>query len=196
MLPDDLLNGCTLANGRDVFPIDGSNHVLTLDGGRLGWSESSDERNTVRVDAFLADTAEVVNGKIYSLGIGWNTIFVRSFPAAHRRMSIAITAHVPFTDTNVQHKLEVRLVTEDGEAYAIGQRPDSDGNLQPIHALGGDFTLGRPAHLADGFEQVACFAFTLDGLRFDRARQLSWVVSIDGDEATRLPMRVQLAAQQ
>jgi len=149
----------------------------------------------VRVEAFLADTAEVVNGKIYALGIGWNTIFVRQFPAVHRRLSIGITAHVPFTDTNVQHKLEVRLVTEDGETYPIGMRADGDGNPQPIHALGGEFTLGRPPHLADGFEQVACFAFTLDGLRFDQARQFSWVISVDGEEASRLSMRVQLGQQ-
>ena len=86
-------------------------------------------------------------------------------------------------------------VTEDGETYPIGVRPDTDGKPQPVRAMGGDFTLGRPAHLADGFEQVACFAFSFDGLRFDRARLLSWVVSIDGEEIARLPMRVQNAQQ-
>lgn len=149
----------------------------------------------MRVDAFLADTAEVVNGKIYALGGGWNTIFVRQFPAQHRRLAVAVTVHVPFTDTNVSHNLEVTLVTEDGETYPIGLRPDDQGNPQPVRAMGGEFTLGRPAHLADGFEQVACFAFTFDGLRFDKARLLSWVVSIDGEELARLPMRVQNAQQ-
>lgn len=150
------------------------------------------ERN-VRVDAFLADTAEVVNGKIYALGAGWNTIFVRQFPAQHRRLAIAATVHVPFNETNASHNLEVTLVTEDGESYPLGVRPDADGNAQPVRAMGGEFTLGRPAHLADGFEQVACFAFSFDGLRFDKARLLSWVVSIDGEELARLPMRVQNA---
>ena len=149
----------------------------------------------MRVDAFLADTAEVVSGKIYALGVGWNTIFVRQFPAQHRRLAVAATVHVPFTDTNMTHNLEVKLVTEDGETYPIGIRQDADGQPQPVRAMGGDFTLGRPAHLADGFEQVACFAFTFDGLRFDKARLLSWVISIDGQELTRLPMRVQNAQQ-
>jgi len=149
----------------------------------------------VRVDAFLADTAEVVNGKIYALGAGWNTIFVRQFPAQHRRLAVAATVHVPFNDTNLSHNLEVKLVTEDGETYPIGVRSDGDGNPQPIRAMGGDFTLGRPAHLADGFEQVAAFAFTFDGLRFDKARLLAWVVSIDGEELARLPMRVQASQQ-
>lgn len=149
----------------------------------------------MRVDAFLADTAEVVNGKIYALGGGWNTIFVRTFPAQHRRLAVAATVHVPFTDTNMTHNFELKLITEDGETYPIGLRPDGDGNPQPVRAMGGEFTLGRPAHLADGFEQVACFAFTFDGLRFDKPRLLAWVVSIDGEELTRLPMRVQAAQQ-
>ena len=149
----------------------------------------------MRVDAFLADTAEVVNGKIYALGGGWNTIFVRTFPAQHRRLAVAATVHVPFTDTNMTHNFELKLVTEDGETYPIGVRPDADGTPQPVRAMGGEFTLGRPAHLADGFEQVACFAFTFDGLRFDKPRLLAWVVSIDGEELTRLPMRVQAAQQ-
>jgi hypothetical protein len=149
----------------------------------------------VRVDAFLADTAEVVNGKIYALGGGWNTIFVRQFPAMHRRLAIAATVHVPFTDTNASHNFELKLVTEDGEEYPVGVRPDADGNPQPVRAMGGDFTLGRPPHLVDGDEQVACFAFTFDGLRFERARMFTWVISVDNVESTRLPMRVQQAAQ-
>ena len=149
----------------------------------------------MRVEAFLADTAEVVNGKIYALGAGWNTIFVRQFPAQHRRLAVAATVHVPFNETNLSHNLEVKLVTEDGEPYPIGVRQDEAGNQQPVRAMGGEFTLGRPAHLADGFEQVACFAFTFDGLRFDKPRLLAWVVSIDGEELTRLPMRVQAAQQ-
>lgn len=150
----------------------------------------------MRVDAFLADSAEVVNGKIYALGAGWNTIYVRQFPAAHRRLAVAATVHVPFTATNASHKFELKLVTEDGVDYPIGLRADAEGKPQPVRGMGGDFTLGRPAHLVDGDEQVASFAFTIDGLRFAEAGQYSWVISIDGEETSRLPMRVQQAQQQ
>jgi hypothetical protein len=150
----------------------------------------------VRVDAFLADTAEVVQGKIYALGGGWNTIFVRQFPAIHRRLSVAATVHVPFTATNASHQFELTLVTEDGKEYPIGLRADADGKPQPVRAMGGEFTLGRPPQLVDGDEQVACFAFAIEGLRFAEAGMFSWVVRIDGDEVARLPMRVQQAQQQ
>lgn len=149
----------------------------------------------MRVDAFLADSAEVVNNKIYALGAGWNTIFVRSFPAMHRRLTVAAVVHVPFTDTNVPHRFELRLETEDGQAYPVGVRMGEDGKPEPIQALGGEFTLGRPPTLVDGDEQVACFAFAVDGMRFQEATKFSWIISVDGEESTRLSMRVQLAQQ-
>lgn len=146
----------------------------------------------MRVDAFLADTAEVINNKIYALGMGWNTIYSRGFPVVHRRLAVALTVHVPFTDTNSTHKLEIRLVTEDGADHQIGVRPDTDGNAAVVTAMGGEFTLGRPPTLVDGDEQLACFAFVIEAMRFDDQGKFEWVVSIDGAEATRLPMRVQL----
>ncbi|MEX0913848.1 MAG: hypothetical protein WDZ57_02735 [Demequina sp.] len=149
----------------------------------------------MRIDAFLADSAEVVQGKIYSLGAGWNTIYVRTFPAVHRRLAVAATVHVPFTATNSSHRFELKLVTEDGEEHPIGLRADSDGKPQPVRAMGGEFTLGRPPTLVDGDEQVACFAFTVDGMRFQEPGMFSWVISIDDEESGRLPMRVQQAQQ-
>lgn len=147
----------------------------------------------MRVDAFLADSAEVVQNKIYALGVGWNTIYVRGFPAMHRRLAVASTVHVPFTATNAVHRFELKLLTQDGQMHPIGLRPDDDGKPVPVHAMGGEFTLGRPPTLVDGDEQVACFAFTIDGMRFQEAGKFEWVISIDDEELVRLPMRVQLA---
>lgn len=147
----------------------------------------------MRVDAFLADSAEVVQNKIYALGVGWNTIYVRGFPAVHRRLAVGATVHVPFTATNTSHKFELKLVTQDGQVHAIGMRADAEGKPQAVHAMGGEFTLGRPPTLVDGDEQLACFAFTIDGMRFNEAGKFEWVISIDDNELVRLPMRVQLA---
>jgi hypothetical protein len=145
----------------------------------------------VRVDAFLADSADVINNKIYALGGGWNTIFARAFPVVHRRLTLAATVHVPFTETNTAHKFEIRLVTEDGAEHPIGMRADAEGRAIPVTAMGGEFTLGRPPQLVDGDEQIACFAFTIDGMLFEAAGMFSWVITIDDEEETRLPMRVQ-----
>lgn len=145
----------------------------------------------MRIDAFLADNAEVINNKLYAMGGGWNTIYARAFPVTHRRLTVAATVHVPFTDTNTSHKFELRLVTEDGAEHPIGMRPDPQGKPTAVTAMGGEFTLGRPPTLVAGDEQIACFAFTVDAMRFDAPGKFEWVITIDGDEATRLPMRVQ-----
>ncbi|WP_062201958.1 DUF6941 family protein [Demequina salsinemoris] len=150
----------------------------------------------MRVNSFLCDSAEVVQGKIYALGAGWNVINVRTFPAVHRRLTVAATVHVPFTSTNEAHRFEIKLLTEDGKEHPIGLRMGDEGKPVPVHGVGGEFTLGRPPHLVDGDEQIAPFAFPFDGLRFPAAGMFSWVISIDGEEAARLPMRVQQAQQQ
>ncbi|WP_144016024.1 hypothetical protein [Demequina sp. NBRC 110052] len=149
----------------------------------------------MRINAFLCDTAEVVQGKIYALGAGWNVINVRSFPAVHRRLTLAATVSVPFTATNESHRFEVKLLTEDGKEYPIGLRMGDDGKPQPVHGVAGEFTMGRPPALVDGDEQIAPFAFPFDGLQFREAGMFSWVISIDGEETARLPMRVKLAQQ-
>lgn len=149
----------------------------------------------MRVDAFLADSAEVVQNKIYCLGAGWNTIYVRGFPAMHRRLAVAATVHVPYTATNASHKFELKLLTEDGQMHAIGLRPDAEGKPVPVYAMGGEFTLGRPPTLVAGDEQIANFAFTIDGMRFPEAGKFEWIISIDDEELASLPMRVQLAQQ-
>lgn len=145
----------------------------------------------MHVDAFLADSAEVVQNKIYALGVGWSTIFVRQFPAVHRRLTLAATVRVPFTATNEAHRLNVRLLTEDGGEHPIGLRMGEDGKPSPVTAITAEFTLGRPPTLVDGDEQLACFAFPLDGMRFTEPGKFSWVIAIDGDEVAQLPMRVQ-----
>ncbi len=149
----------------------------------------------MRVNAFLADSAEVINNKIYALGAGWSAINVRSFPAVHRRVAVAVSIAVPYTETNTKHQLTLQLQSEDGKHLPLGARAGADGKPEPVTQMGGEFTLGRPPQLVDGDEQTACFAFAIDAMRFSEAGFLSWVISIDGEEVTRLPMRVQQAAQ-
>lgn len=145
----------------------------------------------MRVDAFLADSAEVNQNKLYVLGAGWNTIFVRSFPAVHRHLAVCATVHVPFTATNTSHKLQLELLTQDGASHPIGYRVGESGQPEPVQAMGGEFTLGRPPTLVDGDEQVACFSFAVDGMRLEEPGKFEWLLTIDGDEVARLPMRVQ-----
>jgi hypothetical protein len=147
----------------------------------------------MEIDAFLADTAETVEGKIYALGIGWNTIFTGGFPAVHPRVAIGVTIHVPYTETNEPHRLEVRLEDADGGRIPLsmpqpGQLGQSD---EQVMVLGAEFNVGRPPQLPDGDEQVVCVALTINSLLIQRPEMYNWVLEIDGAELKRLPMRVQ-----
>jgi hypothetical protein len=146
----------------------------------------------MEVTAFLADSAEAVQGKIYALGIGWNTIFTPTFPTTHPRLAIGITIQVPYTATNQMHNVTLHLETEDGERVPLGLAPQPDGGLVPIFEVGGAFNVGRPPMMIAGDEQVVPFAMTFDQLTFAAPGMFSWVVSVDGDPAKRIPMRLSM----
>ena len=45
--------------------------------------------------ALLADAVQAVRGKLFVLGGGWDTLWVRSFPARHPTMAIGLRLRVP-----------------------------------------------------------------------------------------------------
>lgn len=144
----------------------------------------------MEIDAFLADSADSVQGKIYALGIGWNTIFANQFPTIHPRVAVGITIHVPYTATNQRHTVSLKLQTEDGQDVALGTDASS-GEPIPVMELGGEFNVGRPPLLPAGDEQIVAIALTINGLLFEAPNSFSWVISIDGSVEKKLPMRVQ-----
>jgi len=152
---------------------------------------------TMEVDAFLADTAEAVQGKVYALGIGWDTVYVRSLPAVHPRASIGLTIRVPYTATNQMHKVTLHLEDEDGERVPLGEeQSEPDAEPTQVFEIGGQFNVGRPPLLPPGDDQVVCLALTINNLRLEEPAMFRWVISVDGTVLKRLPMRVQLLTQQ
>jgi hypothetical protein len=145
----------------------------------------------MEIDAFLADSAESVQGKLYAMGMGWNSIFTGGFPFAQSRIALGITVQVPYNETNEPHSLGVHLEDEDGGRRPLGVDPQSGA---PIAQLNSSFTVGRPPQLLPGDAQMISFAMNFDQLPFDRPAMFNWVVSIDGEAVKRLPMRISLAA--
>ena len=69
----------------------------------------------VEVDfLLLADRAEVLNGKLYMMGGAWDRRFISNIEAPVQ-LSIVIGVLVPWNLTNEQHKLDIRIVSEDGD---------------------------------------------------------------------------------
>ena len=143
------------------------------------------------VTAFLSDSVVVAEGKLYVQGAGWNVITTKHIPLTYDRIGIGIIVQVPYTETNEVHTLEVALVDADGHQLKLGDRPpDPVTGDTTVHALQAQFNIGRPPTLQPGDEQILPIALNVTGLRFDRADRYTFVVRVDGVEATRLPFRV------
>jgi hypothetical protein len=91
----------------------------------------------------LADSAEVVGGKLYLLGGGWDTIWVNGFPAAHP-FAICVGIEVPWDQATAPHTMNVLIETADGD------------KLGEIH---GNFEVGIPAGRPKGSAQQINLAF-------------------------------------
>jgi hypothetical protein len=66
----------------------------------------------------LADSAQVVGGKLYLLGGGWDLLTVNQpFPVT-RRSGLAASFRVPWTDTNFRHNVNITISDADGQELA------------------------------------------------------------------------------
>ncbi len=134
------------------------------------------------VDATLADAAESLNGKVYAIGMGWNSINATAFPAAHHRMALVVIIRASYPECGDDHLLEIHL--DDADGHRLGIRSDG-GDLFAV-------TFNATPSSFEGDERVVPFVLTVDGVVFPSAGRYNWVVDIDGAERGRLPMRLNL----
>jgi hypothetical protein len=75
----------------------------------------------IGITAFLADSAEAVNGKLYVLGAGWDQLVVSSLPAVQQRVAVGVLLQVGWNDTDAEHDATLRLETEDGDLVPLAR---------------------------------------------------------------------------
>ena len=121
----------------------------------------------------LCDSAQVQGHKLYVLGGGWSQISVRQFPAQHG-LTVAAGILVPWMDTNVRHKFELEIRTEDGSVLAKAQ---------------GEFEQGRPPGLPPGSAQRFMVALPLS-IRVEKPCEVVAELTLDGTQAKSIPFRV------
>jgi hypothetical protein len=120
----------------------------------------------------LADSAEIVNGKLYVLGGGWQRLSVaKGFPATHR-CALSMAVEVPWSDTNVRHEFQVVMQDEDGQEEPMGVK--------------GHFEVGRAAGLTPGQAQRVQIASGLT-LNIRAAGLYRLVLRIDGEDTAYAP---------
>ncbi len=118
----------------------------------------------------LADSAQVVGGKLYMLGGGWSHYRVRSFPA-QVVVSVALGISVPWDETNHKRSVELSIVDEDGQVI-----------LQPVTT---QVEIGRPPGLKPGSSQRIVIAATV-GFRLPKAGRYEVVGKVEGQEVNRI----------
>ncbi len=99
--------------------------------------------------ALLADYAEIVNGKLYLMGGGWDTYYVREVPT-QVRIAVAIGVSLDWDETNQPFPVRATIEDDDGQVLA---------------RIEGTMQVGRPASLPAGSRQLSQMAVNL-GLNF------------------------------
>src|SRR3990172_2955485 len=122
----------------------------------------------------LADAAQVVGGKLYLMGGGWDVLTVNSEFPRQQHCAIAAAFKVPWNETNQRHNVEIEIAHEDGRTL---------GKIQ------GQIEVGRPPGIPLGSDQRAQLAAELN-LKFETAGTYVIIPRIEGQEGSRVQFRV------
>jgi hypothetical protein len=86
----------------------------------------------------LADSAQVVDNKLYLLGGGWDVLTVTTGFPIHKHLAVAAAFRIPWTETNQRHTVEIEIADEDGATLA---------------RVTGQLEIGRPVGIPVGHSQ-------------------------------------------
>jgi hypothetical protein len=141
--------------------------------------ESSPEGLGPTVDvALLADSVQAVRGKLFILGGGWDTLWVRRFPARHPSLALGLRLRMPVSWASESIKLTVELQDEDGKGML--PRP-------LVHEI----RLPASRQYPSGATDVGLVrSFTFNNLRFDDEGAYSFVISVDDEPVSRIRFTV------
>jgi hypothetical protein len=127
--------------------------------------------------ALLADAVQAVRGKLFVLGGGWDTLWVRAFPARHSSMAIGLRLRVPSSWGAEMLKLSVEL-------------QDADGAPLLAQPLSHQVRLPTNPHSPAATDFGVIRSFTFNNLLFVREGSYSFVISVDDEPVSRLRFTV------
>lgn len=133
--------------------------------------------------ALLADAVQVVQGKLYVLGGGWDTLFVSDFPARYPSLGVGLRVRVPWSWTNQVLVIGVDLQDEDG------------GRVLPAPPLAQGVKVARPKGIPEGSDIGIARSFTFNNLSFPHEGAYSFVISLNTEVASRLRFAVRSRPQ-
>lgn len=129
--------------------------------------------------ALLADAVQAVRGKLFVLGGGWDTLWVRALPARHPSMAIGLRLRVPFSWRGETLRLSVEL-------------QDADGAPVLPHPLAQSLRLAAQQVPAGVSDFSVLRSFTFNNLLFAKEGSYSFVIAVDDEPLSRLRFAVRL----
>lgn len=120
----------------------------------------------------LAEHVEVIHGKLYVMGGGWETIHTGP-PDAPAPIHFAVSVLVPWQTTNLPHVLTVSFQSADGETLSQFEQ---------------QILVGRPAGIEPGTEQRQILAFHVPLVFPGPGRHVA-LAALNDAPAVRVPFR-------
>ena len=147
-------------------------------------------RAAVGVQALVAESVAVADGRLFVHGGGWSHLRLPSVPALPGRLGIGLLISVPTGRTGDPIVLSLRVTDPDGMPVALVANPDME-SLIAAEAVG-TLVADPPPEGTPLASQVVPLAFNLDGLRIEQAGAHDVVVEVDGEEAARVSFAVMI----
>ena len=125
--------------------------------------------------AFLADTAEVINGKLYVMGGAFDTLWLPSKPFIQPRLSLVMKIEFSPNELDRTHKLEIILMNADGKKMAT---------------VNGEVRLSRNPKSQPGYPDNFISVINFNNLKFDDYGDYSFDVMANDTSLKSIPLRV------
>lgn len=126
--------------------------------------------------AFLADAAEVANGKLHLVGGAFDTIWTRTVPFNYPKLSLAMRLLFNPAELDRKHKVEIRIMHEDGKTI-----PPS---------VGGDLEIPRNPNLPKGWKQGFMTVMDFANLNFPGFGDYSFELVVNSTSVKSIPLRI------
>lgn len=121
-----------------------------------------------------ADYVELVGGKLYLMGGGWDILTVNQALPLSQNLGVAASFKVGWNETNERHTVEIEVANERGESLA---------------KIAGTMEVGRPPGIARGQDQRAQVAGNLP-LEIRELGTYTITARIEGQEEGKTPFTV------
>lgn len=125
--------------------------------------------------AFLADRADIVNGKLYLLGGAFDAIYSSKVPVKHQSMTLVMRFLFSPPELDQNYRIEVRLIDADGKK---------------VLAVPGDFSIKRSKNAEEGYRTPFLTSINFFNTPFDHFGDYSFEIFVNGTCLKSVPLRI------